>query len=214
MHCTLCGLELGDELLYSTASRTGPVCLECHLRAAESPELEARAGGQRPLARPARGRARGELHQARARPLPLGGALAARRADAGCRRGRLGKSTLLAEQHARLSRGELAGECYGRPTASLIITSEDHAASVIRPRLQAAGADLDRAHVVTIEEDGVGGLVTFPDDLPMVEQAIGEYGAPAHDRPGRGRDLGRDRLAQGSLDPARAGALGPGRRAQ
>jgi hypothetical protein len=89
--------------------------------------------------------------------------------------GGLGKSTLLVEQHARLSRGELPGELYGTPASSLIITSEDHVASVVVPRLLAAGADLERVGIVGVEVDGVGGgLVTLPDDLPALERRIEE----------------------------------------
>jgi hypothetical protein len=91
--------------------------------------------------------------------------------------GGLGKSTLLVEQHARASRGELEGELEGEPAPSLIITSEDHAASVVIPRLIVAGADLDLVGVVGINAGGAGGLVTFPDDLPALEERIRETGA-------------------------------------
>jgi hypothetical protein len=88
--------------------------------------------------------------------------------------GGLGKSTLCTEQHARLSRGELEGELNGQPAYSLIITSEDHKRSVVIPRLIAANADLERVGVVGVQAEGRSELVTFPDDLPELEERIRE----------------------------------------
>ena len=51
-----------------------------------------------------------------------------------------GKSTLACDLAARLSRGEWAG----RPVNSILVNGEDPPAEVTRPRLEAAGADLDR----------------------------------------------------------------------
>jgi AAA domain len=91
--------------------------------------------------------------------------------------GGLGKSTLLTDLHARLSVGRLAGEFAGRTEASLIITSEDHARSVVVPRLIVAGADLERVGIVGVRVNGIGDLVTLPDDLPAIEAQIERTGA-------------------------------------
>ena len=79
----------------------------------------------------------------------------------------LGKSTLTLHLAARLSRGTLDGDLLGVPSEVLLISLEDHSATVVRPRLQAAGADLEAVRLVSVDE-----LVTFPDDLGAVEHLI------------------------------------------
>jgi AAA domain len=81
----------------------------------------------------------------------------------------LGKSTLTADVAARASQGELDGALRGQPCDALIVTFEDHVASVVRPRLEAAGADLDRVSFIeAVEEDGSEGLVSLPDDIDRI----------------------------------------------
>ncbi len=63
----------------------------------------------------------------------------------------LGKSTFVYDQAAKLTRGDLDGDLYGQPSDALIVTYEDHVASVLRPRLEAANADLDRVHTIGIK---------------------------------------------------------------
>jgi hypothetical protein len=65
--------------------------------------------------------------------------------------GGLGKSTWLAGIAAKLSRGEL-----GDPGATLIISFEDTAEEILRPRLEAAGADLELTHQVVLANDAFG----------------------------------------------------------
>jgi hypothetical protein len=90
----------------------------------------------------------------------------------------LGKSTLTLELAARLTRGELAGDLLHTPSSVLIVTFEDHLASVVVPRLLAADADLRRIEFVAVKcDDGTDGLLTFPDDLPLVETKAVELGA-------------------------------------
>jgi hypothetical protein len=83
----------------------------------------------------------------------------------------LGKSTATSYLAAQLSRGELEGSLYGDPCDVLLVTLEDHIAAVVRPRLEAAGANLDRVHFLGVEEEGQDGLITLPDDLPAIEEA-------------------------------------------
>ncbi len=53
--------------------------------------------------------------------------------------GGLGKSTYMAQVAAQLSTGKL-----GEPGDTIIVSLEDPAAEVIRPRIEAAGGDLNR----------------------------------------------------------------------
>jgi hypothetical protein len=87
----------------------------------------------------------------------------------------LGKSTLVVELAAQLSRGALDGDLYGNPASTLIVTYEDHPASTIRPRLMAADADLDRVRIVGVEGDG--DLVSLPADIDQIASGAREYGA-------------------------------------
>jgi hypothetical protein len=57
---------------------------------------------------------------------------------------KLGKSTALVWLCSRASRGDLAGDYMGKPLTSLYISSEDSEAEILKPRFQAAGADLSR----------------------------------------------------------------------
>jgi hypothetical protein len=91
----------------------------------------------------------------------------------------LGKSTLTMDLAARVSRGqalpgveELAPPSPPHPV--LVASAEDSTAQTIRPRLEAAGADLTRVRVlshVTVEATaGVTPRAIFlPNDLPLIE---------------------------------------------
>jgi hypothetical protein len=73
--------------------------------------------------------------------------------------GGLGKSTWLSAIAAKLSRGEL-----GDPGATLIVTFEDAAEEVLRPRLEAAGANLNLVHQVVLADEAFG-CVQLPRDV-------------------------------------------------
>jgi RecA-family ATPase len=83
----------------------------------------------------------------------------------------LGKSTLTLFLAAKLSRGWLDGDLL--PSPALVVTLEDHHASVVRPRLQAARADLEIVHLVSPRED----LITLPDDIDAIEWHVQRTGA-------------------------------------
>jgi len=84
----------------------------------------------------------------------------------------VGKSTILYTKAALATRGELPGAFYGTPVNVVIASVEDHPQSVILPRLIAAGADLDRVHIIKVEVDGLDGEINLPDDLPAVSEAV------------------------------------------
>jgi hypothetical protein len=78
----------------------------------------------------------------------------------------LGKSLLACRLAANVSLGKI-GEGSGN---TLIISAEDSYGAVVRPRLEAAGADLDRVFVPQLVRDGVEDCIALPDDVATLEQ--------------------------------------------
>jgi KaiC/GvpD/RAD55 family RecA-like ATPase len=85
--------------------------------------------------------------------------------------GGLGKSTYLMGVAAQVTRGE-----HGPPGACLIVSSEDTAEEILRPRAQAADGDLDLIHHIYVDLDD-GGIVMLPTDLGGLEQRVREHEA-------------------------------------
>src|SRR5262249_3763666 len=79
--------------------------------------------------------------------------------------GGLGKSMWLAGVAARLSRGELPGH---PPSDAVIISYEDTAEEVLRPRVEAAGSDPDRVPVGGRDYEPVA----LPSDIAEVEKLV------------------------------------------
>jgi 5S rRNA maturation endonuclease (ribonuclease M5) len=52
----------------------------------------------------------------------------------------------------------------------IIVITEDDWSTVVRPRLEVAGADLDMIRVICIEKDGSGSPI-FPRDMPLIRNA-------------------------------------------
>jgi AAA domain len=86
--------------------------------------------------------------------------------------GGLGKSMWLVGIAARLSVGELHGF---PPSDTVIVSYEDTAAEVIRPRVEAASGDPSRIHVVVPERRFDD--VTLPSDVPELAALVGSVGA-------------------------------------
>jgi hypothetical protein len=64
---------------------------------------------------------------------------------------------------------------YREPATVLIVGSEDHANQVVRPRLEAAGADLDRVFLVSgpaTADEPDGTALSLPRDLALVRYAV------------------------------------------
>jgi hypothetical protein len=56
----------------------------------------------------------------------------------------------------------------GDPADAVLIATEDGWEDTIRPRLEVAGADLDRLHVLCVDDDGTG-TPTFPNDMSVLQ---------------------------------------------
>ncbi|HEV3446739.1 MAG TPA: AAA family ATPase [Gemmataceae bacterium] len=87
-----------------------------------------------------------------------------------------GKSTLLIDLAARLSRGRAMpdGQAAG-PAAVILLTAEDNLADTVRPRLEAADADLARCHSWRAVEGSR--QLLLPRDLGLLERRVQETGA-------------------------------------
>ncbi len=85
----------------------------------------------------------------------------------------VGKSLVTTDLAARLTRGGPlpCGSRLARPLTVLLLNAEDAAADTTRPRAAAAGADLDRLHIVS--PDGL----RLPDAIPDLEAAVTELRA-------------------------------------
>ena len=84
----------------------------------------------------------------------------------------LGKSTLSgAWLAAQITRGRLDGEL-DAPADVLIVSAEDDWGTVIKPRLVAHGADLDRVHRINVEDGNGECTFTLPDDVGRLDDAI------------------------------------------
>ena len=88
----------------------------------------------------------------------------------------IGKTTIALDLIARATRGILMPGSSTRtaPITVLIAGVEDGWEDTIRPRLDAAIADLDRIHTVTVAHDGT---FTIPDDVNALAEKIAGTGA-------------------------------------
>lgn len=87
----------------------------------------------------------------------------------------LGKTTVLLDITARITRGHAFpdGSPSGEPRDVIWLTSEDGIADTILPRVEAAGGDLRKVHVLnTVGQGKEERLPYFPDDLPKLRRLI------------------------------------------
>jgi hypothetical protein len=86
----------------------------------------------------------------------------------------LGKSTLTLDWAAKISRGEaLPDGAANPPRGSLILSAEDDEGDTIRPRLEAAGADLRHVAVFHVQDQhGNLGLPSLSEHLGFIAEAI------------------------------------------
>jgi hypothetical protein len=78
---------------------------------------------------------------------------------------KLGKSTALIWIGARLTRGDLPGDFEGRPLNVCYVSAEDDAPHILKPRIVAAGADLDRFYVLNPDPQAEGFSLTAVREL-------------------------------------------------
>ncbi len=124
-------------------------------------------------------------------------------------RGNVGKSPCALWIAACLTQGELPGQWFGTPTDVVIYASEDSHEHTTIPRLIAAGADMDRIHLLmgtATDEDGEQPLAWLR-DLPLIERFVTEVGAatvvidPLHDVHRSGADTNRTDDVRAGLRP-------------
>lgn len=90
----------------------------------------------------------------------------------------LGKSTVALALAAGVSRGlPLPGGGLFGPAPVLLLSAEDGLADTVRPRLDAAGADVRRVFSLALVIDDAEMLPTLDGDLPRIDAAIVESGA-------------------------------------
>jgi hypothetical protein len=92
----------------------------------------------------------------------------------------LGKSATTLDIAARVSAGKVfpdGAEC--EPAGVVILSGEDGLRDTIRPRLDAAGADVNRIlSLATVpDENGHDRLLSIPEDVPLIEKGIERVGA-------------------------------------
>ena len=95
----------------------------------------------------------------------------------------IGKSLLMAQLAASLSKDDPLPDQQGKPTLpaggshhTLILSTEDSLAHTLKPRLEAAGADCSKIHVLTGWVDGGGHERAFTlEHLPLLETEIQRY---------------------------------------
>jgi hypothetical protein len=82
----------------------------------------------------------------------------------------IGKSTFWVWLVAHITTGQPCPE-YGLPARDpqdvILVVTEDDWSNAVSPRLQVAGVDLDRVHIVSVEDDG-SGSPTFPDHMEIL----------------------------------------------
>lgn len=86
--------------------------------------------------------------------------------------GGIGKSTFHMWLVAQVTRGCLPGIHKGTPRSCIVCAGEDSWPRTIVPRLQAAGADMDRVFRIEVEKDGKSDRLTLPIDVRALEAVI------------------------------------------
>lgn len=85
----------------------------------------------------------------------------------------IGKSTVVYDLAASITRGVLRGEHFGKPRSVVIVATEDDWEATILPRLTAARTDLKRIfRADVVQPDGASVLLTLPLDLDSLKQCV------------------------------------------
>jgi hypothetical protein len=120
----------------------------------------------------------------------------------------VGKSTVCGHLVAEVTKGQLPGDFHGTPKGVVIVSTEDDWSATIKPRLVAAGADLDRVfQVKAIQPDGLEGTLSLPEDLKRLEEIIREHDValvildPLLTLVNKGLDTHKDAEVRRALEP-------------
>ncbi|KQQ27794.1 AAA family ATPase [Frondihabitans sp. Leaf304] len=96
-------------------------------------------------------------------------------------RGGEGKSTFSLWLASQVTRGSLDGEFASKPSSVLLVGHEDDLATVVAPRLIAAGADMSQVFSLTIRTEVEGmelsEVPSIAEDLGRIRQAVIQSGA-------------------------------------
>ncbi|WP_168627364.1 AAA family ATPase [Cryobacterium sp. BB307] len=89
----------------------------------------------------------------------------------------IGKSTLISWLVAGLTRGKFEGDLKGQPASVLIVAGEDDTSRQLAPRLNVAGADMNRVSVVqpaieVVQGQSVDTVMQLTKDLPTIRQML------------------------------------------
>lgn len=88
----------------------------------------------------------------------------------------VGKSTVVANVVARITKDTLPGERFGHPKTVITCATEDSWRQTINPRLVAAGADLDKViRVDAYTPEGFDGTLQLPEDIERVREIVESY---------------------------------------
>ncbi len=88
----------------------------------------------------------------------------------------MGKGVVAADLIGRWTRGQLDGDLRGEPADVAIMTIEDDPERVLVPRLIAAGADLERCHLLSARLDGQEAPLVLPEDVVGLTAFLAEAG--------------------------------------
>lgn len=120
----------------------------------------------------------------------------------------IGKSTVVYDLAASITRGALRGEHFGQPRSVVIVATEDDWEATILPRLAAARTDLKRIfRADVVQPDGADGLLTLPVDLDSLAQCVRDSDValtvldPLMSRLDAGLDSHKDAEVRRGLEP-------------
>lgn len=82
-----------------------------------------------------------------------------------------GKSTWACHLAAATTNGLTSGNLAGQPSEVVMVTAEDNWSSTLRPRMEAAEANLHRVHFVKAGNE-VGEILQLPDDAPELASLL------------------------------------------
>ncbi|WP_420095444.1 AAA family ATPase, partial [Brevibacterium sediminis] len=93
----------------------------------------------------------------------------------------IGKTTIAERYCAQVTTGDLDGIYKGKPQTVIILSPEDDEAAITRPRLEAAGADLDKIYFMSstrrTETGEMEAMISVPADTPLLIEAVKQTNA-------------------------------------